>query len=101
MRDKRGVLLAVSLMSVSVLTACGSRHHADAGPSRSQVAVSPSVTPTPSPSEKPKPKAKPFRQGNPDGHAPVPAAARAVDTSHPTRVIGRGTPGSRTSSAVG
>jgi hypothetical protein len=58
-----------------------------------------SPTPSPSPSKK-KPKPKPFRQGNPDGHAAVPAAARAVDTSHPTRVIGKGTPGSCTSSAV-
>ncbi len=30
----------------------------------------------------------------------VPAAARAVDTTHPTRVIGNGTPGSCTSPAV-
>ncbi|MGH3382068.1 MAG: hypothetical protein ACRDP6_45800 [Actinoallomurus sp.] len=102
MRDKRGVSLTVSLMSVSasvaLLTACGTHHHAAAGPSQSQVAVSPTATPTPSPSKKP--KAKPFRQGNPNGHASVPAAARAVDTSHPTRVVGKGTPGSCTSSAV-
>ncbi len=38
--------------------------------------------------------------GNPGGHAPVPAAARAVDTSHPTRVIGRGTAASCTSAKV-
>lgn len=38
--------------------------------------------------------------GNPDGHAPVPAAARAEDTSHPTRVIGNGTRASCTSAAV-
>jgi predicted outer membrane repeat protein len=31
---------------------------------------------------------------------PVPPAARAVDTAHPTRVIGHGTPGSCTSAAV-
>jgi hypothetical protein len=100
MRDKRAVLLAVSLVSVSVLTACGPHHHpaAAAGPSQSQVVVSPAATPSPSPSKKP--KAKPFRQGNPNGQASVPAAARAVDTSHPTRVIGKGTPGSCTSSAV-
>jgi hypothetical protein len=40
------------------------------------------------------------RAGNPDGHAPVPAAARAVGTSRPTRVVGRGTAASCTSSAV-
>ena len=38
--------------------------------------------------------------GNAAGRAPVPSAARAVDTSHPTRVIGRGTPRSCTSAAV-
>jgi hypothetical protein len=43
---------------------------------------------------------KPPAAGNPDGHARVPAAARAVDTSHPTRVIGNGTPASCTSKAV-
>jgi hypothetical protein len=31
---------------------------------------------------------------------PVPAAGRGVDTSHPTRVVGRGTPASCTSAAV-
>ena len=40
------------------------------------------------------------RAGNPDGHAPVPAAARAVDTSHPTRVVGKGTKSSCTSKPV-
>ena len=38
--------------------------------------------------------------GNPDGHAAIPTEARAVDTSHPTRVIGTGTPQSCTSAAV-
>jgi hypothetical protein len=92
-----GVLVA------SVLSGCGSSHHpsAEAGPSQSALALSPPVSPTPSPSpSKKKPKPKPFRQGNPDGNAAVPAAARAVDTSRPTRVIGKGTPGSCTSSAV-
>jgi hypothetical protein len=37
--------------------------------------------------------------GNPGGHATVPAEARAVDTSHPTRVVGSGTPASCTSAA--
>ena len=40
------------------------------------------------------------RAGNPDGHAPVPTAARAVDTSRPTRVVGKGTAASCTSAAV-
>jgi hypothetical protein len=38
--------------------------------------------------------------GNPQGHAFVPRAARAVNTSHPNRVIGNGTPASCTSAAV-
>jgi hypothetical protein len=38
--------------------------------------------------------------GNPAGDAPVPAAARAEDTSSPDRVIGTGTPASCTSQAV-
>ncbi|MDG6109715.1 hypothetical protein Daura_09290 [Dactylosporangium aurantiacum] len=38
--------------------------------------------------------------GNPGGRASVPAEARAVDTSKPTRVVGTGTPGSCTSEAV-
>jgi hypothetical protein len=38
--------------------------------------------------------------GNPNGHAFVPLAARAVGTSHPTRVVGSGTAASYTSRAV-
>jgi hypothetical protein len=88
-------------MSLSVLTACGPHHHTEAaaGPSRSQVAVAPSPAPSLA-VRKAVAKPKPFRQGNPNGHAAVPTAARAVDTSHPTRVVGKGTPGSCTSRAV-
>ncbi len=38
--------------------------------------------------------------GNPDGHAHVPLAGRAVSTRHPSHVVGRGTPASCTSAAV-
>jgi hypothetical protein len=38
--------------------------------------------------------------GNPAGHADVPAAGRAVNTSHPAQVIGKGTPAGCTSAAV-
>ncbi len=38
--------------------------------------------------------------GNPTGGATVPAEGQAVDTSHPTRVVGAGTPASCTSAAV-
>jgi hypothetical protein len=55
------------------------------------------ASPSPSPTARPAP---PFRAGNPAGRAPVPAQARAVDTSRPTRVVGKGTPASCTSKAV-
>jgi hypothetical protein len=38
--------------------------------------------------------------GNPHGHAPVPKAARRIDTSHPNHVVGHGTAASCTSAAV-
>ncbi len=38
--------------------------------------------------------------GNPDGHAYVPPAGRAVSTRHPNHVIGNGSPASCTSAAV-
>ncbi|MBO4210966.1 hypothetical protein GSF22_33990, partial [Micromonospora echinofusca] len=41
-----------------------------------------------------------LQAGNPAGRATVPAEARAVDTSRPTRVVGTGTPASCTSAAV-
>jgi len=44
--------------------------------------------------------AAPPAAGNPDGHAAVPSAGQAVDTSHPDHVIGNGTPASCTSAAV-
>lgn len=48
---------------------------------------------------RPAPRLAPL-PGNPDGDYPVPAAARAVDTSDPDVVIGNGTPRSCTSAAV-
>jgi hypothetical protein len=38
--------------------------------------------------------------GNPAGHFPVPLSGRAVSTSHPSHIIGHGTPASCTSAAV-
>src|SRR5258708_18592662 len=55
---------------------------ATAGPARADLAVARQNAP-----------------GNPAGHAFVPAAAQAVDTSHPDHVIGNGTPASCTSAA--
>ncbi|MEV5208086.1 hypothetical protein AB0K35_11510 [Micromonospora sp. NPDC053740] len=51
-------------------------------------------------SASPKPANKVLTAGNPNGTATVPAEARAVDTSKPTRTIGSGTPASCTSAAV-
>jgi len=41
-----------------------------------------------------------LQAGNPDGHATVPAAGLAVDTSNPDHVIGDGSPSGCTSAAV-
>ncbi|PYC73326.1 hypothetical protein C7C45_06445 [Micromonospora arborensis] len=54
----------------------------------------------PGASKSPKPADKVLAAGNPNGKATVPAEARAVDTSKPTRTIGTGTPASCTSAAV-
>ncbi|MEU7587187.1 hypothetical protein AB0A95_12900 [Micromonospora sp. NPDC049230] len=54
----------------------------------------------PGASASPKPAGKVLAAGNPNGTATVPAEARAVDTSKPTRTIGTGTPASCTSAAV-
>ncbi|SIN29331.1 hypothetical protein [Micromonospora cremea] len=54
----------------------------------------------PGASASPKPAGKALAAGNPKGSATVPAEARAVDTSKPTRTIGTGTPASCTSAAV-
>jgi hypothetical protein len=64
------------------------------------------VTSTPAPSHAPAatPPATASQQlpkyGNPNGHAYVPAAGRAVSIARPNHVIGHGTPASCTSAAV-
>ncbi|SCG60225.1 hypothetical protein [Micromonospora humi] len=72
-----------------------------AGPAADAPAASPSAragfgSAKPSPS----PATPALRAGNPAGRATVPAEARAVDTSRPTRTVGTGTPASCTSAAV-
>src|SRR4051812_6153277 len=62
-------------------------------------APSKSASPTPTPSKSVAPKTLP-KPGNPGGHASIPSAARAVDTSKPTRTVGTGTAASCTSAAV-
>ncbi len=88
-----------------------------AAPQPSPSASKPSVKPSTTPSAKPSASAKPSpttttkkpskpasrslpRPGNSSGSASIPAEARAVDTSDPDRVIGKGTPASCTGSAV-
>ena len=101
------------VLGAALLAACGAhdsgRAAPTAGPASSATLAPATSSPPPSsarPSRKPTHKAAPkkaaaaFHAGNPDGHAPVPAAARAVDTTHPTRTVGHGTPGSCTSAAV-
>jgi hypothetical protein len=113
MSTTRGVALVLAaLISGSVLTGCssssGSGTAAASTPTSaaSEIVTLPDLatastgpaTPTPAattvaPAALPSP-------GNPAGHAAIPSAAQAVDTSHPTRVIGDGTPASCTSAAV-
>jgi hypothetical protein len=106
-------MLIVPLVSALALTGCGG-HDKKAQfvdltpPSASSPPVAPSSLPSspaasapasPSPSAKPVVKLLPA-PGNPNGHASVPADARAVDTSKPNHVIGTGTPAGCTSAAV-
>ena len=60
-------------------------------------AVSTPVAPAPSGLV---PRSADLTVGNPEGKAPVPSAGRAVNTSHPDQVVGKGTPASCTSAAV-
>jgi hypothetical protein len=98
-----------------VLSACGVAGHpvAESPPSLSSAPTetaigapatfpAPKTTPKPTTKKKPPPVAAASlpQAGNPSGHAAVPAAGKPVDTSHPTHVVGTGTPGSCTSAAV-
>src|SRR5580704_441377 len=78
----RGVVVISALAAGVALAACGTA----GGPYRASLTASTSTA-----------KAA---AGNPDGHAQVPPAGRAVNTSHPNHVIGSGTPASCTSAAV-
>ena len=87
------------VLSVPVcLAGCSSSAHPSAAGSPappSSAAPSAPATVAPSPAAPAPPPG-----GNANGRAAVPADAQAVDTSHPTRVIGNGTPQSCTSAAV-
>jgi hypothetical protein len=109
--------LALSLAVGSALTGCASAKHpkrASATAAAASASPSPSAAfpAEPSPSASASAPASPSAAaaapkapagppaGNPGGHAGVPADARAVDTSHPTRTVGSGSAGSCTSEAV-
>jgi hypothetical protein len=80
---------------------------APAGPTTAKAPAKPAAAKAPAKPAAAKPAkravvaaAAPASFGNPAGRAAVPAEARAVDTSHPTRVVGKGTAASCTSAAV-
>ncbi|WP_231921203.1 hypothetical protein [Micromonospora auratinigra] len=114
MRLTSSLALLVLGVTVAALPGCGSDIPARPGagaPGAATGAAAPTgaatAGPTAGPSArsgfgaaKPSPSAAPLRAGNPAGRAAVPAEARAVDTSHPSRTVGTGTPASCTSAAV-
>ncbi|NES26138.1 hypothetical protein GCE86_26945 [Micromonospora terminaliae] len=109
---KSAVTLLVLAVATATLPACGGDHPAGspapvAATGTAAAGPTPPATGVPSAraglgTAKPgtAPSAAAFHAGNPDGHAAVPAEARAVDTSRPTRTVGTGTPASCTSEAV-
>ncbi|KKK06997.1 hypothetical protein [Micromonospora sp. HK10] len=114
MRVKSALLLLVLAVGTAGLPACapGDPARPPAAPAAATgttTASVPAATPTAGPGARAglgaatpgaTASAAAFRAGNPAGRAAVPAEARAVDTSHPTRRIGTGTAASCTSEAV-
>ncbi|WTZ03733.1 hypothetical protein OG767_02545 [Micromonospora sp. NBC_01392] len=117
MRVKSAVSLLVLALATATLPGCGGEPSDRTAPAAATPAGTPSgapdaaapAAPAASPNARaglgtakpsPGPAAVAFRAGNPDGRATVPAEARAVDTSRPTRTVGTGTPASCTSAAV-
>ncbi|MBV1848897.1 hypothetical protein KUA19_02010 [Catellatospora sp. NEAU-YM18] len=90
--------MLLALATALALAGCDSAPEAAPGWVPASGAATPSTAP--SVAVRPSPSRVPFAPGNPRGGATVPAEARAVDTSHPTRVVGTGTPASCTSQAV-
>jgi hypothetical protein len=73
---------------------------ASSAPPTAGSAPSAVATPAPSPSPSARKAGTLPKPGNPDGHATVPADAKAVNTGKPDHVIGKGTPAGCTSAAV-
>ncbi|WP_433306967.1 hypothetical protein ACQP2F_22220 [Actinoplanes sp. CA-030573] len=86
------LLVDPSSPAVSALPASGA-------PASAPASSAPPTSAAPSKSAAAKPKTLP-KPGNPGGHATIPAAAKAVDTSKPDRTVGTGTAASCTSAAV-
>ena len=74
--------------------------HAHAAGSRSPAASSRTPTSAATTSGTTTSAGTALQAGNPNGHATVPAAGLAVDSSHPDHVIGTGSPAGCTSAAV-
>ncbi|QLQ40259.2 hypothetical protein H1D33_08290 [Micromonospora robiginosa] len=115
MRVKSAVCLLALALATATLPGCGgdpsdrpapaAATGTPAGTASAPAADAPAASPSARAgfgSAKPSPSAAPaaLRAGNPAGRATVPAEARAVDTSRPTRTVGTGTPASCTSAAV-
>jgi hypothetical protein len=103
--------IAAALAATLTATGCGTPSAAAWRPAGTSSGVTSSTTPLPSGSSAPAttksatPTATvvapgPPANGNPNGHATVPAEAQAEDTSKPARVIGTGSAASCTSAAV-
>ena len=99
MRGRSGAILVVLGL---VLTGCGPSKpdHAAASHGSKSPAGTPSAEPGSVTEASKRVTPNHFHPGNPNGRIPVPAAARAVDTSHPDRTIGHGKPSGCTSAAV-
>jgi hypothetical protein len=107
MRDV-AVAMAMTLAACLALTACASSAVPHSASLAASGAAADNTAKTASPKPSPTathgapaaaPQALPAA-GNPNGHAFVPRAGQAVDTSHPNHVIGNGTPATCTSAAV-
>ena len=106
---KSAVTLLVLALATATLPACGDDPAPAPAADAAGSSAGPAATPSPTPNGRsglgsarpsPTPATVAFRAGNPAGRASVPAEARPVDTSRPTRTVGGGTPASCTSEAV-
>jgi hypothetical protein len=90
------------VLALILVAGCGSTPSPTAAPDGASAPPSTTGVASPGPTARPTtpPPARLPSPGNPKGRAAIPAEARAVDTSRPTRVIGKGRPQTCTSAAV-